>query len=74
MKKAKKIFEGHTKDQIEKKWFFITFLALIWSNGLENSANVFGLTFKAIETKKATKRPIIRKSHIWKCRTQILLS
>ena len=29
MKKAKKFFEGHTKDQIEKKWFFITFLALI---------------------------------------------
>ena len=74
MKKAKKIFEGHTKDQIEKKKIFITFLAIIWSNGLENSANVFGLTFKAIETKKATKRPNIRKSHVWKCRTQILLS
>ena len=54
MKKAKKIFEGHIKDQIAKKWFFMYFFAIIWSNGLENSANVFGLTFKAINTKKAT--------------------
>ena len=68
-KRPKKNFEGHIKDQID---FF--FFALIWSNGLENSANVFGLTFKAIKTKKATKRPNIHESHIWKRRTQILLS
>ena len=74
MKKAKKIFEGHIKDQIAKKLFFMYFFAIIWSNGLENSANVLGLTFKAIKTKKATKRPNIPKSHIWKRRTQILLS
>ena len=72
-KRPKKFFEGHIKGQIQKKWFFNNFFALIGSNGLENSANVVGLTFKAIKTKKATQRPNIRKSHIWKRRTQILL-
>ena len=74
LKKAKNFFWRPHQRPDRKKWFSITFLALIWSNGLENSAIVFGLTFKAIKTKKATKRPNIRKSHIWKCRTQILLS
>ena len=55
-KRPKKFFEGRTKDQIEKKRIFITFFALIWSHGLENSANVFGLTFKAIKTKKGHKK------------------
>ena len=54
MKKAKQFFEGHIKDQIAKKQFLMNFFAIIWSNGLENSANVIGLTFKAIKTKKAT--------------------
>ena len=73
-KRPKKFFEGHNKRPDWKKMFFYNFFALVWSNGLENSGNAFGLTFKAIKTKKATQRPNIRKSHIWKRRTQILLS
>ena len=72
--RPKKNFEGHFKDQIAKKKIFKYSFAIIWSDGLENSANVFSLTFKAIKTKKATKRPNIPKLHIWKRRTQILLS
>ena len=72
-KRPKKFFEGHIKDQIEKNIFY-NFFALTWSNGLENSSDVFGLTLKTIKTKKATKRPNVRKSHIWKCRTESLLS
>jgi hypothetical protein len=70
MKGQKKI-EGHIKDQIEKNDFLYFFCPNII---LENSANVFGLTLKAIKTKKTTKRPNICKSHIWKRITQILLS
>ena len=74
MKKAQKIFLKAISKTRQKKWLFYIFFALIWSNGLENSANVFGLTFKTIKTKKAAQRLNIRKSHIWKRRTQILLS
>ena len=73
MKKAKKNFWRPQQKTRLKKMIFYDFFALIWSNGLENSGNAFGLTFKAIKTKKATQRPNIRKSHIWKRRTQILL-
>ena len=73
-KKSKRFFWRPPQRPDRKKWFFKYFFALIWLNGLENSANAFGLTIKAIKTKKTTKRPNIRKSHIWKRRTQILLS
>ena len=73
-KRPRKFFWRPHQRPDRKKYFFYIFFALIWSNGLENSANVFGLTFKTIKTKKATQRPNIRNSHIWKHRTQILLS
>ena len=34
---------------------FYNFIALIYSNGLENLANVSGLTFKTIETIETKK-------------------
>ena len=60
-RQKKKKFKGHIKDQIQKKTDFLYFFPLIWSNGLENSVNVFGLTFKAIKTKKTIQRPNICK-------------
>ena len=74
MKKAKKNFLKATSKTRSKNIIFYNIFALIWSNGLENPANVFGLTLKAVKTKKTTQRLNIRKSHIWKRRTQILLS
>ena len=66
-----KKFRRPIKGQIEKKKFY-NFFGFIWSNGLENSAKDFSLTFKAIKTKKTTQRLNFRKSRIWKRRTQIL--
>ena len=74
MKKAKKFFLKATSKTRSKNMILYNIFALIWSNGLENPTNVFGLTLKAAKTKKTTQRPNIRKSHIWKRRTQILLS
>ena len=72
-KRPKHFWRPHQRPD-SKKMIFYVFFCYNMIKWLENSASVISLTIKAIKTKKATKRPNIRKSHIWKCRTQILLS
>ena len=46
-KGRKKILKANQRPDGKRMIFYIFFFGLMWSNGLENSVNSFGLTLKA---------------------------